>query len=141
MRVFDCIKTERAAAIAKAVRLFYNPDEGDPITPGQIDDELANMTRRMWGLVCTVGDLMSDRDGAGVKLRTMLPAKWNGSPRRSMLNVGSRRSRHDRARQRHAPAVMAPRSTAEARALAFRLSRASRRLAEWLMPEDLRMRL
>ncbi|WP_292530610.1 hypothetical protein [Methylocystis sp.] len=66
MRVFDCIKTERAAAIAKAVRLFYNPDEGDPITPGQFDDELANMTRRMWGLVCTIGDVMSDREGAGV---------------------------------------------------------------------------
>ena len=63
MRVFDCIEGERAETIAKAARLFYNlAGDEDPMTPGQFVDELNNMTRRMWGLVCAVGDLVGDRD-------------------------------------------------------------------------------
>ena len=70
MRVFGCIENERAKVIAKAARLFYNiPGDDDPMTPGQFCDELHNMTRRMWGLVCAVGDLLGERDdsvGPGV---------------------------------------------------------------------------
>ncbi|WP_292528325.1 hypothetical protein [Methylocystis sp.] len=69
MRVFSCIETERATAIAKAARLFYNADEDDPITPGQFDDELNNMTRRMWGVVAAVEGALDGKDdsvGQGV---------------------------------------------------------------------------
>ncbi|WP_292530449.1 hypothetical protein [Methylocystis sp.] len=69
MRVFGCIEAERATAIAKAARLFYNSDEDDPITPGQFDDELNNMTRRMWGVVAAVEGALDGRDdsvGQGV---------------------------------------------------------------------------
>jgi hypothetical protein len=61
-RVFECIETERAEAIAKAARLFYSfsGDEG-PISPGEFSDQLNNMSRRLWGISAAVSDIAGGR--------------------------------------------------------------------------------
>jgi hypothetical protein len=67
MRVFDCIETERAQAIAKAARLFYNiSGDESPITLGDFSDQFNNMVRRMWGIVAAVeGGLDGKDDSVG----------------------------------------------------------------------------
>lgn len=70
MRVFDCIETERAQAIAKAARLFYNiSGDESPITLGDFSDQFSNMARRMWGVVAAVDGAFDGKDdsvGQGV---------------------------------------------------------------------------
>ena len=63
-KVFDCIESERAKAIAKAARLFYSrPDDNGPISLGDFSDQFNNMSRRLWGLVAAVGDLVDGYEG------------------------------------------------------------------------------
>jgi hypothetical protein len=69
IQVFECIETERAEAIAKAARLYHFDDDEDKINPGYFSDELCTMSRRMWGIVAAVTDVLGDRSdkvGPGV---------------------------------------------------------------------------
>ena len=64
MKTFECIESERAEAIAKAARLFYNrPGDNGPISPGDFSDQFYNMSRRIWGLVAAVEEVLDASDG------------------------------------------------------------------------------
>ncbi len=68
-KTFEIIETERAKAIAKAARLFYD-DAQEAMTPVMFGDELHAMKRRVYGLVAAVGELLEERDdvlGDGVR--------------------------------------------------------------------------
>jgi hypothetical protein len=69
IKVFECVEAERAEAIAKAARLYHFDDDEDKINPGYFSDELCTMSRRMWGIVAAVTDVLGDRSdkvGPGV---------------------------------------------------------------------------
>jgi hypothetical protein len=68
MKVLECVKAERAEAIAKTARLFYcRTAEHRPMTLSEFSDELNNTSRRLWGIAAAVGDVLRGRDDSVVE--------------------------------------------------------------------------
>ncbi len=129
MKVLECVKAERAEAIAKTARLFYcRTGEHRPMTLSEFSDELNNTSRRLWGsprrsaTSCARATTLS----WNVSPRHLMPSARSHASRRRDHEHGQRQRRRVAALRRTAPGVSKRIVAAEAR-----LSRCSIRSTAW----------